>query len=41
MMRANTNRKIVSEKLMGFIILPEKEKRQCGRDMVLTTRFGS
>jgi hypothetical protein len=39
MMRAKKNRKIVSEKLMRFIILPEKEKRQCGGDRVLTTRF--
>jgi hypothetical protein len=28
MMRAKKNRKTVSEKLMGFIILPESEKRQ-------------
>jgi hypothetical protein len=28
MMRARKNRKIVSEKLMRFIILPEPEKRQ-------------
>jgi hypothetical protein len=28
MTRAKKNRKIVSEKLMQFIILPESEKRQ-------------
>ena len=28
MMRAKKNRKTVSEKLMGFIILPEPEKQQ-------------
>src|SRR5579864_137943 len=34
--RANKNRKIVSEKLMRFIILPEPEKRQSLRDNGLT-----
>ena len=32
MTRAKKNRKIVSEKLMRFIILPEPEKRQSLRD---------
>jgi len=40
MMSARKNRKIVSEKLMGFIILPQAEKRQCERDTVLT-RFSA
>ena len=36
MTRAKKNRKIVSEKLMRFIILPEPEKRQSLRDNGLT-----
>src|ERR1035437_7690616 len=39
MMSAKKNRKIVSEKLMRFIILPEPEKRQCVGDTALTVRI--
>jgi len=36
--RAKKNKKIVSEKLMPIIILPEKQKRQCGRNIAVTKR---
>jgi hypothetical protein len=37
MMRAKKNRKIVSEKVMRFIILPELEKRQSLRSRAFDT----